>query len=702
MDVGARMHDRIRRSASFVRHFLIDVDDDPAAGVYYLPVLGSKVLAEHKGRLFRNQSVKRVGVLGGGRASQAVQAAGSIAAPGNVSPARSPVRSGISRALTPGGGRGRGGLPQKPERGYRCPEGFQFGGRFTDENFTTCGKQLFDIPSLRETLAQAVYRTRGNRSSTSAAPVRSADVRTVEGGAGDATNELMVQRAANVPRVGSEDNKARSEGISQAVEAVANQDADSGVLVRRDGFLMVPVVSASELRDVPDNRNMEEAAYVMSARSADQLGGDELKFLSNTGVTSLVYVTPNGVQLRLDRKRDLSTGERRQLGKDVANAQKQDVSTDPTAKLKFISESTDGAFELSQDLGDVKDGDETVASGKNKGMPKWAVGAFVEQPDERVESAPEGDDDQDAPEADAPGVDVEQAADAIEQEGAVAPDTEERIATVKGAVEHLNNGGLLSALDPSVVMEALKRSDRYSDRKLRDDVTLFESEDGRRIILKEDNQDFEHLGAHFSSEMLRNLGVQAPAVKFAGEGDDKPFAYRSPDGVIEGATVDRNLTPADLPPERILGVQISDWLTDTRDRSPASILGVRSDEDQEEVDLVAAIGPPSALVGLSAEELEARRNIELPAFLEATQNSYGQSFAEAEEEQRNILIEVINALIERAGEFDWDEYRQKLAVDGTLSEGEERHLSIVKALFDNRLEVLSNSRDSLLAILGIQ
>lgn len=688
MDAGVVMAKRLPRPLSFIRHFVLDEEHQPATGLFYFPLLDSKVLAEHKGRLYRNQSVKRVGAVGGGRASQAVQAAGSIAAPGNTSPIRSPIRSGISRVLTPGGGRNRGALPQKPERGYRCPEGFQFGGRFTDENLTTCGKQLFDIPSLRETLGQAVYRTRGKRNASLGVKPGSADTEVVEGGAGDAANQLIVSRAANVARVGKVDDKARQEGVARAVEAVKNQDADSGVLVRRDGFLMVPVVSSSELRDVPDNRNMEQAAFVMSARSADQLGGDELKFLSNTGVTSLVYVTPNGVQLRLDQKRDLSTGQRRQLGKDVANAQKQDVSKDPAAKLKFISERTDGAIEFSQDLGDVKDGDETVTSGKNKGMPRWAIGAFVEQPDERVEEAAEET--------------AEVAADATPDTASVTAETEERIATVKGAVEHLNNGGLLSELDPSVVFEALKRSDKYKARNLRDDITIFEPEEGAKIIVKTDNDDFEHLSAHFSSDILRSLGVQAPAVKFAGEGDNKPFAYRSPDGVVEGTFIDRNLTPGDMPPERIIGIQVADWLSDTRDRSPASIIGVREEGNDEEFDVVVGIGPQSALIGLSAEELEQRRSLDLPEFFEATKTAYGQDFAEASDDQKNILVEVLNALIDRAKEFDWAEYREKLGVDGTLSEGEQNHLQIVESLFTDRLNKLENSRESLLSILGIE
>ena len=56
----------------------------------------------------------------------------------------------------------------------------------------------------------------------------------------------------------------------------------------------------------------------------------------------------------------------------------------------------------------------------------------------------------------------------------------------------------------------------------------------------------------------------------------------------------------------------------------------------------------------------------------------------------------------RAREFDWAEYREKLSVDGTLSEGEQKHLEIVEALFNDRLNKLENSREALLTILGVQ
>jgi len=676
----------------FLRHVKA-LEEPVPTNLFYEPLNGSDELLRYKGMLYRSGALKRgeekvVGVVGSSsRAGQAAQAAGSIALPGNISPVRSPVRSGIARALTPGGGRGRGsvGIPGKPERGWRCPEGFQFGGRFTDENFSTCGKQLFDIPSLRETIGQAVYRTRGYRGTGGAPEARGGEARKLT--AAEAPDvDIMVRRAANVPVVGDEDKKQRSASIKNAVEAVQNQDGTSALLVRRDGYVMVPVVSSEELRGVPDNRNMEQAAWVQSVRDPDQIGRDELGFLSNTGVTTLTYVTPNGVQLTLDRTRDLSTGERRQLGKDVNKAADMSVDDDPAARLKFLAEKSDGAFEFSQDFGDVKDPEGEVTSGEGEGKAKWVVGAFIDPPEERVEEVAEPDEQSDAGAADAPVVERVTAADG------------ERIDSVKEAVEHINKGGLLADIDPSIVIEALKKSDRYKARKLNDDITLYESEDGQRILLNENAERFEHLSAHFSSEVLREMGVQAPAVRFAGEGDTRPFLYRSPDGVIEGAELLDDVDPEELPPDVILGTQFADYLTDTRDRSNASVLGVQVGDTTE---AVVTVGPMAALIGLDEDELEARRNIGPEEFFEQTTEAYGRNFEGADEETRSLMLQVVEGLLERAREFNFDEYRQKLESDGILSEAELQHLEIVQEIFETRLEALNSSKDTILHILGL-
>jgi len=711
------MPERRLRPTEFTRHYATELKGH--TGLYYHPT-DNEIIAEHKARLYLKKALRgysaKVGAVGSRNpVGQTAQAGGSILLPGNASPVRSPIRSGVARALTPGGGRNRLGLPDKPERGYRCAEGFQFGGRFTDANYTTCGKQLFDVPSLKETLAQSIYRTRGRRKPEGdSAASASVDVSVVAPNKDEKETQLMMRRAARVPKVGEGKESERSKGIKQAIKDIQNQDDNSAVLVRRDGYSMVPVVSEAELRKVPDNRNMEEAAWIKSVRQPEQLGGEELGLLSNTGVTTLVYVAPNGVTIRLDRTRNLETGERRQLGKDVNTATDMDVKKDPLARLNFIADKSDGAFKLSTDYGDVKNPDQLTAGGKNKDMPKWAVEAFIDAPDPRTEDeidldGPEADaPDADTPEVEAPDAEMGDAdtteAPEVSEPEADAPATvaprspEDRIDSVKEAVEHLRKGGLLADIDPSVLYEALQRVEGYKKRELRDDITLFQDPSGKKFLLKENNQDFEHISAHLSSEVLREMGVQAPAVKFAGSESDRPFVYRSPDNVIEGAELDRDIGLGELPAERIVGIQVADWLVDTRDRSPASVVGVRVDE---EVDVVANIGPSSALIGLDADELEARRQVGIEEFFQATTSSYGRTFADATEEDKALMIQILDSLLERANEFSWDEYRDKLSADGVVSEAEQRHLEIVQALFTNRLEQLTASKELIQQILGL-
>lgn len=70
----------------------------------------------------------------------------SILTPGDRSPFTSPVRSGISRAITPGGGRGVGGRARAIfDPGinmHRCPPGTRNAGQFTDPMGRSCGYSL--------------------------------------------------------------------------------------------------------------------------------------------------------------------------------------------------------------------------------------------------------------------------------------------------------------------------------------------------------------------------------------------------------------------------------------------------------------------------------------------------------------------------------------------------------------------------------
>jgi hypothetical protein len=128
--------------------------------------------------------------------------------PGDTAPLRSPARSGISRALTPGGVGGANPFAYgKPNRGYRCPEGYQYGGRFTDSRFSTCGKQLFDIPgTIGAALGTAIRRT-ANAIASSASTSNRVGALSVSG-------EIIQSRAPQIPKVSSLNKNLRNSNVS--------------------------------------------------------------------------------------------------------------------------------------------------------------------------------------------------------------------------------------------------------------------------------------------------------------------------------------------------------------------------------------------------------------------------------------------------------------------------------------------------------
>lgn len=91
--------------------------------------------------------IKKSGLVGSSsRAGQAAGAGLSIITPGDRSPITSPVRSGIARALTPGGGGGALGRARAIfDPGinmHRCPPGTRNAGQFTDPMGRSCGYSL--------------------------------------------------------------------------------------------------------------------------------------------------------------------------------------------------------------------------------------------------------------------------------------------------------------------------------------------------------------------------------------------------------------------------------------------------------------------------------------------------------------------------------------------------------------------------------
>ena len=282
--------------------------------------------AMQRGTGKRGYDVK-VGVTGSGsRVLQTLQGAGSAITPGNFSSTRSPVRSRIYSALTPGGGNLPGGFGAlKPERGYRCPEGYQYGGRFTDSRFSTCGKQLFDLPGI---IGQTIARI------------------------------LRGDPRSNFQRVSGRD-----------------------VTALRDGFVLEPVVSPAVLRTIPDNRDMEGATFVMNAILGDDIGNDELGLLSNSGVENVTYVLAGGSTLTIRKARPLTVGERRKLGKTISAAEKTKRGEDPVERLRMVAAEMGDAIAYEESFENISNPNEIISvnlpGGRGKKqMRRWMYETF--------------------------------------------------------------------------------------------------------------------------------------------------------------------------------------------------------------------------------------------------------------------------------------------------------------------------------------
>jgi hypothetical protein len=615
----------------------------------------------------------KVGLTGSSsRFLQGIQAVGTSIAPGNISGVRSPGRSTVFSAITPGGGNlpgapGFGAL--KPERGYRCPEGYQYGGRFTDSRFSTCGKQLFDLPgAIGRAIGRALQAANGRniRQSTSGREV----------GALAVSGDIIQSRAPQIPKVTAANRGRRVSAVNELVSQLGSAVDPYTRLVRRDGFILEPVVSAAVLRTVPDNRDMEGATYILSALSPDSIGNDEMGLLSNTGVDSIVYALNGGSSISLSKARPLTVGERRKLGKTISAAEKMQKTDDPTERLRFIADEMGDGLLYSEKFSGISNPNEIVSAKipggeRKKNIRRWMLESFYakrkkpkagKQTDEQIEPT-------------------------------------ERIKNLAAAVRHLNAGGSIENVDAVIRSEAVKRSTLYKTGKIKNGVILHERADGQTVFEIESQKDFEQLGAAFASELQRSMGLIAPKVRIAGTGRRRPYMLGETQDIESESVQQRGTSIAELPAEDILGIVIADYLTDTTGRNPSNISPVSVSGKMR---AVSSINPGSGLAGMSQSEIRNRRQMSLNDFFNRRQRAaYEQYFANLKTAQRKKALALYQQLLDRAQDFDFARFRQTLAVDGALNEAEKIHLEIMGTIFKQRLNTLKSSSGVLKKILGL-
>jgi hypothetical protein len=327
--------------------------------------LDSQEIVEFKVGLFNTRT----------RLGRAGQAVGSYALPGDESKLRRPVRSAAARGLTPGGG-GKLGPRLRGPRVYRCPPGFENGGRFTDSRLTTCGRRLF-APSAITSAAEIAGGPDGP-GSTRLGRVASRVVggtpgegagRLIE--AGTPGNPVQISRNASIPQVGAPNESRRIQSLRKA-ESQLRSDPSKKFLIRRDGVALTPSVSMSALVRQKNNKDME-GGTIATFGSKSNFAKQELPVLLNSSAKSLAIVLPGSGTATVVKDKTPDAAQRRAI-----NAASR-ASSGPEA-ITAIVEASGGSLSLKLD--NVKGGVKLVrvrpaGGGPSRQVPEWVYETYL-------------------------------------------------------------------------------------------------------------------------------------------------------------------------------------------------------------------------------------------------------------------------------------------------------------------------------------
>lgn len=609
--------------------------------------------------------VKRVGTIGSSSTiGQTAQAVGSYFLPGDTSIIRSPIRSTAFSALTPGTPNvfRKPGMRTGRDKVHRCPEGYQYGGRFTDNQFTTCGAKLFDIPTP---LGLAISALRAIGRAANLEPISMEGRSLTPGEYGDS---VVDSRKPQIPRVSDSNIQKQVENVRQMIKDMNQPNLDTARMVRRDGFILEPVVSSKVLRTIPDNRDMEGATYILNANNIASLGGEELGLLSNTGVTKLVYVLPGGSSLSLEKVRPLTVGERRKLGRTVNAASRIDNSQMASARLMSVAEQTGDGIQYSEDFIGVNNPHKRIPARNGKMVENWVRQVFAGK-----RTKPVADSRQTASESAISG----------------------KITSLDDAISHIAAGGSLGMVSPDILQQAMIKANLFKVREVTKGQRIFEGPNGRSYMSIEPMADFEHLNAIFTSDIQQHLGIESPDVFPYGIGSRRPYLKETSNTVYRGVTPSKTATFKDSDVSNVAALLISDLIIGDNNRSPASV-------DVMETSDMNALVPNLNFPNFDDFGKKAKTAEELIRQMASLSENglYQGYYRELKSAQKRQFLAMINKLLERARAFNFEKYQARFAIDGKLTEAEKMHLQIVQRIVGQRINSLERAGDVLRNILG--
>ena len=381
-------------------------------GILVQPIAGRQNVVDMKAAIFRQYldtpiavehdefSVKRVGLFGSNsRFGQVAQAVGSSALPGNVSVVRSPVRSGIYRALTPGGGSGRGRrlagagrrLLGRSGRGarnrFRCPPGFENGGTFTDRRFSTCGAQVLGIPGV------GPGSLIGGTGRALARLARNAELISSIGDLRSQRNPGVFIRAAQIPTTPKKVNvTARAAGVNTVLNAI-DDDRWSIRVSKRDGVILEPVAGLSFFANqTGDFDDVVDGSLIIKNPDASFDSPEIVEAVQsiNAGFRDVYFAIPEVGVVRFGREGgELSPADRASLSRTLPTRISRDADLpDPTAGLRGFADDSGGKFVVEfgnlneQGRFNVEQADNKLVKVQGPGgtvrqVPQWVYETFL-------------------------------------------------------------------------------------------------------------------------------------------------------------------------------------------------------------------------------------------------------------------------------------------------------------------------------------
>jgi hypothetical protein len=257
----------------------------------YLTATGVKI--RHKSGLFSSNS----------RSTRALESLVSYTIPGDMSRVRKPGRSTLYRAATPGGGGHRDRIGG--DRGFRCPPGFQHGGKFTDRHFTTCGPRLFEKPGATDEVAKATREVVGATTEIAQGMVATAlgakkPKTGIDITPGDYSVPVEIQRAAEVAAIGKASPAKVAEAIMVNASLVYEDKKTPGKLVRRDGSIMDLSVPIDKIASVKNMNDMKDGFLISRVDDPAKMGDAQMPTL-NSDLKGFVLALPGDNHIRVSK-----------------------------------------------------------------------------------------------------------------------------------------------------------------------------------------------------------------------------------------------------------------------------------------------------------------------------------------------------------------------------------------------------------------